>query len=53
MVEHDGQVGRLLKRLDDLGIAEHHVILHRQRRRGVQLARRHNRFRGENYELGR
>ena len=42
MVEHDGHVGQLLKKLDDLGIArEHHRPLHhRQRCRGDLLARR-------------
>ena len=57
MVEHDGQVGELLKKLDDLGIAEQHDrdLHHRQRRRGVLLARRRHHAvpRREEHQLGR
>jgi arylsulfatase len=28
MVEHDGMVGRLLKKLDDLGIADHTIVMY-------------------------
>ena len=57
MVEHDGQVGQLLKKLDDLGIADNTIVdlHHRQRRRGIHLAgRRHHAVpRREEHQLGR
>jgi arylsulfatase len=28
MVEHDGHVGRLLQKLDDLGIAENTIVVY-------------------------
>jgi arylsulfatase A-like enzyme len=42
MVEHDGQVGELLKKLDNLGIADNTIgsLHNRQRRRIVLGARR-------------
>ena len=42
MVEHDGHVGQLLDKLDELGIADNTIVMysHRQRRRGPELARR-------------
>jgi hypothetical protein len=55
MVEHDGQVGQLLKKLDDLGIADNDRDLHhRQRRRDIHLAgRRHHAVpRREEHQLG-
>ena len=44
MVEHDGQVGQLLKQLDELGIADNTIVIYTtDRRRDVYLARRrHN-----------
>ena len=51
-----GTVGQLLKKLDELGIAEQHDrrLHHRQRRRGDDLAgRRHDAFpRREGHQLG-
>ena len=56
MVEHDGDVGRLLDKLDELGIADntHRHVLDRQRSRGVLLARRRHVAvpRREGHQLG-
>ena len=55
MVEHDGHVGKLLDKLDELGIADNTIVdvLDRQRRRGDELAgRRHDAVpRREGHEL--
>ena len=57
MVETDGYVGQLLKKLDDLGVADNTIVVHhRQRSGGDDLAgRRHNSVPGEkatNWEGG-
>ena len=56
MVEHDGHVGELLAKLDELGIADNTIVMYdRQRRREMHLARRRNHAvpRRESFELGR
>ena len=57
MVEHDGMVGQVLKKLDDLGIADNTIVVysHRQRRGEAHLAgwRHHAVLRREGHHLGR
>ena len=57
MVEHDKTVGAMLKKLDDLGIADNTIVdlRHRQRRRDRHVAgRRHHAVpRREGHHLGR
>jgi arylsulfatase A-like enzyme len=53
MVEHDGQVGELLKKLDDPGIAKDTVVIDRQWRGGLLVAGwRHDPFRSEKNSNG-
>jgi arylsulfatase len=49
MVEHDDTVGRMLKKLDDLGLAENTIVVHGRQRGGDRdlARRRHDAVHGE------
>jgi arylsulfatase A-like enzyme len=57
MVEHDGQVGQLLKKLDDLGIANNTIVIYTTDNgaEDIQLARRRHHAvpQREEHQLGR